>query len=149
MENNHLMRFIKNAGFTEFGACVEDIEYHADRNLGKVQITSLATYNNITEQFLSATRCGKTNLACALGMVAVRNFYTLKYILLLDLSAQLVITRNNGTYRKVNQQYKKPSLLILDEWVLYSQKDTDARNLLEIAVVRYKKASKIFCSQFQ
>ena len=46
------------------------------------------------------------------------------------------------------QQYKKPSLLILDEWLLYSLKDTEARDLLEIAEVKYKKASTIFCSQF-
>lgn len=30
-KNNHLKRLIKNAGFAESGACVEDIEYHADR----------------------------------------------------------------------------------------------------------------------
>ena len=39
-------------------------------------------------------------------------------------------------------------LLILDEWLLYSLKDTEARDLLEIAEARYKKASTIFCSQF-
>ena len=32
-KNNHLKRLIKNAGFAESGACVEDIEYHSDRNL--------------------------------------------------------------------------------------------------------------------
>ena len=31
-KNNHLKRLIKNARFSECGACVEDIEYHADRN---------------------------------------------------------------------------------------------------------------------
>lgn len=31
-KNNHLKRLIKNARFSESGACVEDIEYHADRN---------------------------------------------------------------------------------------------------------------------
>ena len=31
-KNNHLNRLIKNAGFAEPNACVEDIEYHADRN---------------------------------------------------------------------------------------------------------------------
>ena len=40
------------------------------------------------------------------------------------------------------------SLLILDEKLLYLLKETEARDLLEIAEARYKKASTIFCSQF-
>jgi hypothetical protein len=44
--------------------------------------------------------------------------------------------------------YKKVKLLILDEWLLYPLKDTEARDLLEITESRYKKASTIFCSQF-
>ena len=37
-KNNHLKRLIKQAKFSDAGACVEDIEYHADRNLDKTQI---------------------------------------------------------------------------------------------------------------
>ena len=151
-KNNHLKRLIKNASFAESGACVEDIEYHADRNLDKAQIARLAACNYIAEHnnilLLGATGSGKTYLACALGMAAVRNFYTVKYIRLPELLTELAIARNNGTFRKVIAQYKKPSLLILDEWLLYSLKDTEARDLLEIAEARYKKASTIFCSQF-
>jgi DNA replication protein DnaC len=44
--------------------------------------------------------------------------------------------------------YKQVKLLILDEWLLYTLKDSEARDLLEIAESRYKKASTIFCSQF-
>lgn len=61
---------------------------------------------------------------------------------------ELAVARGNGTYRKVIQQYKKPALLILDEWLLYPLTETEARDLLEIAEARYKKASTIFCSQF-
>ena len=60
----------------------------------------------------------------------------------------IAIARGNGTYPKVIQQYKKPALLILDEWLLYPLKETEARDLLEIAEARYKKASTVFCSQF-
>jgi DNA replication protein DnaC len=34
-------------------------------------------------------------------------------------------------------------------WLLYSLKDSDSRELLEIVESRYKKASTIFCSQFE
>jgi len=40
-------------------------------------------------------------------------------------------------------------LLILDEWLLFPLKESEARDLLEIVESRYKKASTIFCSQFE
>lgn len=151
-KNNHLRRIIKQAKFAESAACIEDIEYHADRNLDQTQIARLSTCNYITEKhnilLLGATGSGKTYLACALGMAAARNFLQVRYVRLPELLAELAIARGNGTYRKVIQQYKKPTLLILDEWLLYPLKETEARDLLEIAEARYKKASTIFCSQF-
>ena len=45
------------------------------------------------------------------------------------------------------KQLKQINLLILDEWLLYPLKELEARDLLEIAEARYKKASTIFCSQ--
>lgn len=151
-KNNQLKRLIKQANFSEIGACIEDIEYHADRSLDKSQITRLATCEYISEHhniiLLGATGSGKSFLACALGMAAVRNFIKVKYIRLPDLLAELAIARSNGTYRKIIQQYQKPALLIIDEWLLYPLNDSEARDLLEIAENRYKKASTIFCSQF-
>ena len=47
----------------------------------------------------------------------------MKYVRLPELLTELAIARGNGTYRKVVQQYKKPSLLILDEWLLYPLKE--------------------------
>ena len=151
-KNNHLKRLVKQAKFSEPGACVEDIEYHADRNLDQTQIARLATCDYISERhnimLLGATGSGKTYIACALGMAAIRDFLAVKYIRLPELLTELAIARGNGTYRKVIQQYKKPALLILDEWLLYPLKEAEARDLLEIAESRYKKASTIFCSQF-
>ena len=40
------------------------------------------------------------------------------------------------------------TLLILDEWLLYSLKETEARDLLELVEARNKVSSTIFCSQF-
>ena len=151
-KNNHLKRLIAQAHFSEPGACVEDIEYHSDRNLDKTQITRLSDCGYISERhnviLLGATGSGKTYLACALGMAAARKYLSVRYVRLSELLTELAIARGNGTYRKVIQQYKKPALLILDEWLLYPLKDSEARDLLEIAESRYKRASTIFCSQF-
>ena len=151
-KSNHLKRLIKSASFADANASIEDIEYHSDRNLDKAQIARLATCNYIAEHhnvlLLGATGSGKTYLACALGVAAARNFLSVRYIRLPELLVELSIARNNGTFPKVMQQFKKPALLIIDEWLLYPLKETEARDLLEIAEARYRRASTIFCSQF-
>jgi len=65
-----------------------------------------------------------------------------------ELFAELAIARGDGTYRKVIKQYKQVKLLILDEWLLFSLKENEARDLLEIVEARHKRASTMFCSQF-
>jgi DNA replication protein DnaC len=152
-KNNRLKRLVRNADYAFPGACLEDIEYHADRQLDKALITRLGTCNYVQECHniivLGATGSGKTYLANALGMTASRNFYTVRYVRIPDLLGELAIARAEGNYRKVIKNYKQVKLLILDEWLLYPLKETEARDLLEIAEGRYKKASTIFCSQFE
>ena len=65
-----------------------------------------------------------------------------------EYSVEFQIARGNGTIRKLMAQYKKYALLIIDEWLLYPLKETEARDLLEIVESRYKRNSTIFCSQF-
>jgi len=151
-KNNRLKRLIRKADYVFTEACLEDIEYRSDRQLDKTLITRLGTCNYIDEYhnviILGATGNGKTYLANALGMTASRNFYTVKYVRLPDLLGELAIAHAEGNYRKVIKQYKQVKLLILDEWLLYPLKEAEARDLLEIAECRHKKASTIFCSQF-
>jgi DNA replication protein DnaC len=151
-QNNRLDRLVRNAGFSIPSACLEDIEYHPDRELDKTLITRLSTCNFIEEHhnviIMGATGGGKTYLANALGVAAARRHHTVRYSRLPDLLGELATARAEGTYRKVVKGYKQVRLLILDEWLLYPLKDTEARELLEIAEARYKKASTVFCSQF-
>lgn len=151
-KNNRLNRLIKSAGFAEANACIENIDYLPDRKLDKAQILSLSTCNYIMNGhnilLLGATGCGKTYMACALGMAAAKNFLTVKYIRLPDLFIELSIARGNNTIRKLLTQYKKYSLLIIDEWLLYHLSESEERDLLEIIEARAGKASTIFCSQF-
>lgn len=150
--NNRLTRLIRNAGFSAPEACLEDIEYHPDRELDKTLITRLGTCNFVDEHhnilIMGATGGGKTYLANAFGVAAARKLYSVRYIRLPDLLGELAIARAEGTYRKVMKVYKKTDLLILDEWLLYPLGNMEARDLLEITEARYKKASTIFCSQF-
>ena len=154
-KNNRLKRLIQGAGFIEPDAALENVEYHEDRKLDKAFITRLGTCNYIADCrnliILGATGSGKSYLANAFGMTACRNFITVKYVRLPDLLGELAIARADGIhrYRKVMKCYKQVQLLIIDEWLLYPLKESESRDLLEIAESRYKKASTIFCSQFE
>jgi len=151
-KSNRLTRLIHKAGFEFPGACLEDIEYHPDRKLDVALIMRLGTCAYINECrniiILGATGNGKTWLSNAFGIAACRNFYSVRYVRLPELLAELAVARAEGTYSKVIAGYKKVRLLILDEWLLYPLKDIEARDLLEIAESRHKKGSTIFCSQF-
>ena len=152
-KNNRLKRLIRKADYSFPNACLEDIEYRDDRKLDRPLITRLGTCNYVDEChniiILGATGSGKTYLATAFGITASRNFYSVRYARLPELLAELALARAEGTYRKAIKQYKQVKLLILDEWLLYPLKDAEARDLLEITEARYKKASTIFCSQFE
>jgi DNA replication protein DnaC len=151
-KSNRLTRLIRKAGFEFPGACLENVEYHSDRKLDKALIIRLATCNYINECrniiILGATGNGKTWISNAFGIAACRNFQTVRYVRLPELLAELAVARAEGVYSKVIAHYKKVKLLILDEWLLYPLKNIEARDLLEIAESRHKKASTIFCSQF-
>ena len=151
-KSNRLTRLIRNAGYSIPDAALENVEYLPDRKLDKALITRLATCTYVLEAnnviILGATGAGKSYIASALGMAANRNFYSVKYERLPELLTELAISRLDGTYRKVMKQYKHVKLLILDEYLLFQLKETEARELLEIVEARHKVTSTIFCSQF-
>jgi DNA replication protein DnaC len=151
-KNNKLTRLIRKSEFSFNDACIENIEYHADRKLDKAQITRLSTCNYVQEKhniiILGASGAGKTYISCAFGIAACRNFFTVKYIRLPDLLNELAVARGEGIYQKVMKQYKNVSLLILDEWLLVPLTNSEARDLLEVIEARHKRAATIFSSQF-
>lgn len=147
-----LTRLIRGAQLYFPNACVEDIEYHADRKLDPALIAKLSTCTYIADRhniiILGASGAGKTYMACAFGIAACKNFLRVKYVRLPDLLNDLAIARNIGTYKKLMAGYKRVELLILDEWLLHKLKESEARDLLEIVEARHQKGSTIFLSQF-
>ena len=151
-KNNRLARLIQNASLSESSACLENIEYSADRKLDKAQIIDLATCNYIQEKhniiIMGAAGAGKSYLANAFGIAACRNFYSVKYIRLLELMNELSVARGEGDYKKALVKYKNISLLIIDEWLLIPLAYLEARDLFELVEARHKRGSTIFVSQF-
>ena len=151
-KNNRLAKLIRSAGFSDTSACVENVEYAPDRKLDKATISTLATCNYIQEKhnivILGAAGAGKSYLGCAFGIAACRNFFGVKYIRLPELLNDLAVARGEGSFKSVIKEYKKVSLLVLDEWLLIPLSSSEARDLMEIVEARHKRGSTIFISQF-
>ena len=150
-KNNRLKRLIHNAGFDQPEASIMDINYTSGRKLNKELISRLASCEYISEHrnlfITGATGCGKTYMACAFGMEACKRFYTTKYIRLPDLFIELDEARQGGKYKDVLAKYAKPTLLILDEWLMMPPTESEKKDIFELLHRRRRKSSTIFCSQ--
>ncbi len=152
-KNNRLRRLIRSAELDQTDACIAGIDYGSGRKLNKSLIIRLASCEYITEYrnlfITGATGSGKTYMACAFGMEACKQYYTVKYIRLPDLLLELEAARIEGNFVKVLGKYTKPLLLIIDEWLLLKLTESESKNLFELIHKRRKKSSTIFCSQFR
>ena len=152
-KSNKLQKMIRTADFRYPNACMEGIEYHADRNLNKSQLVEFSTCRYIFDNhhiiLKGASGNGKTYLASALGIAACRNFIPVRYIRLPDLLNELAVAHGAGTFEKVIKAYQKVDLLILDEFLLSPLASDQARALLEIIEARTIRGSIIFCTQFE
>jgi DNA replication protein DnaC len=151
-ENNRLNRLIKKAKFPIRNACLEDLDF-TTRNINKNLIVNLSTCNYIFEQrnllLLGPTGGGKTFLATALGMAAVRKKLEVKYYRTPDLLTELAIARGEGNIRKFFKQLTRVTLLILDEWLLFPLTENEARDTFDLIEYRKDFGAMIICSQFE
>ena len=58
-----------------------------------------------------------------------------------------VAKKKDDNITRLNVLAYSHALLIIDEWLLYSLKETEARVFLEIVESRYKRDSMVFCSR--
>jgi len=132
-KSTKLQKIICNAEFRYPNACVEDIEYHADRNLDKSQIIEFSTGRYITDShhiiLKGASGNGKTYIACALGIAACKNYIKVRYVRLPDLLNELAVAHGEGTFEKTIKTYQKINLLIIDEFLLTPLKTKSAESL--------------------
>lgn len=132
-------------------ACLEDIEYKAQRGLDTSLLTSLAScqwirsHHNIL--IVGPTGTGKTFLACALAHKACLEGYSSYYARISRLLPELAIAKGDGRYTKKMADLAKIDVLILDDFALLPFTDEQRRDLLELLDDRHEKRACIITSQ--
>lgn len=132
-------------------ACVEDVDFRAERGLDRALFLKLAGCDYIRgrHNLLLTGPCGvgKSWLACALGERACREDFSVAYHRLPRLLAALALARGDGRHARLLRSLGRVELLILDDWGPEQLDAEQRRDLLEIVEDRYDRRSTIVTSQ--
>ncbi|MES9964549.1 MAG: IS21-like element helper ATPase IstB [Candidatus Sedimenticola sp. 20ELBAFRAG] len=149
-ETNRLKKRTSEADFT-LDACPEDINYRARRGLDRQVMANLLSCDYIEQSlnviFTGPTGVGKTYIAQALGLQAVRRNYTVRYIRFSTFLEQIELARGDGSLQDLRKELSRKHLLILDDWALSPLTEEGRQQLLEIIDERQGKRSLIITSQ--
>jgi len=149
-KNSRIKRLLAGASLG-LNACIEDIDYSADRTIDKKTLQTLASCSYIEQKLniviSGKTGSGKTYIACALGNRACRCAYTVRYYRMPELLLEIQESKNENRYAKFIAELRTIRLLILDDIGLKSYSLEESRDILEIAESRYNKTSTILSGQ--
>lgn len=149
-DNRRLQRLLKAAKLRET-ACVEDIDYRAERGLDHAEIASLSLCNWIQHGHnlivTGPTGSGKTWMACALATQACRLGMTVSFQRLPLLLEDLAVSHGDGSFRKRLSQLAKVDLLILDDFGLAALNAIGRNDMLEIIESRSGAMATLITSQ--
>ena len=132
-------------------AVVEDIDFKQPRGLDRSQVLQLATCQWIKQKqnllITGPTGVGKSYLACALSHTACRKGFSVLYLRIARLFADLALARGDGRYIKLLATFAKTDLLILDDYGLAPFTREQRYDFLEILEDRHGLRSTLVTSQ--
>lgn len=149
--NKKFSRFLKKATLKYPQADLDETIYEPDRLLDTTTIERLSTCQWIEEGrnllITGATGAGKSYLANALCISALRQFKSTKYIRANTLMNELERARLKSEYLKYVNQLAGLELLIIDDFGLMEMDLDKCRDLFEVIDSRESRKSTMFVSQ--
>ncbi|MFB1485403.1 IS21-like element helper ATPase IstB [Corallococcus sp. RDP092CA] len=150
-ENARIGRNLREAKLRISGACVEDIDFTAKRELDKPLVRQLAQCRWVEEKqnivITGMTGTGKTYLACALAQAAIRRGHRVLYRRAPRLLEELALAHAEGSFAAFLSRLARVDVLVIDDWALAPIKDGERRDMLEVFEDRYGARSTIIASQ--
>src|SRR5213592_306967 len=133
-------------------ACVENIDYRAERGLNKSVIRALAqesawVRNHEHIFVLGPTGVGKSFVACALAQKACRDGYSALYTRAAALFRDLAIALADGSLRNLLVRLSRIDVLVIDDWAMAPLAEAERRDFWEICEDRYQTRSTILTAQ--
>lgn len=148
--NNKIDRLMKAARF-KYKAEPEEIHFRNDRNLDKSEILALLKCDWIKRRqnilLSGASGTGKTWLACALGVSAVRHEMGVRYARASRLVEEVMYARLDGSLAKFRGKLSRFELLIVDDFSLSPMKKQELNDLFEIIEDRSVQSATILIAQ--
>jgi DNA replication protein DnaC len=150
-ENKRLGRALREAKLRLGGACIEDIDFAAKREIDRAVVRQLASCRWVREHqnvlITGMTGTGKTYIACALAQQACRTGHRAMYRRASRLYQELALAHADGTLVRLLARIARVDVLVIDDFAMAAI-PTDRRNdLLEILEDRYGSRSTIIASQ--
>jgi DNA replication protein DnaC len=133
-------------------ACVENIDYRAERGLNRSVLRALAQDSTWVKNHehifvLGPTGVGKSFVASALAQKACRDGYAVYYTRTAVLFRDLNLARADGSLRQLLRRLNRIDVLVIDDWAMAPMVESERRDFWEIAEDRYQTRSMILTSQ--
>ncbi len=129
---------------------MDDFDFNFQPKLNKQQITDLASCRFINQNknivFMGKPGVGKTHLANAIGLEALKQGYKVLFLHINDLIDKLNVARADGTIRQLMNTFVGADLLILDELGYKKIPSEFIDGVFEVIRKRYETGSIIITS---